>query len=366
VRAARPRAEPRFSARVAAWLEARWYAESVTPALVPLEYLYRGIVALRASAYRRGWLRRETVGVPVVIVGNLTVGGTGKTPLVVWMAQELTRAGYRPGIVTRGYGGRSGVPPRPVSPGDDPAVVGDEALLIARRTSCPVVVGRDRVAAARRLVEHDGCRLVISDDGLQHLRLARAVELVVVDGERRFGNGHCLPAGPLREPVDRLENVDAVITNGARGMLGELRMVLSPGPLRAVGDPDRALAAETLRPRRVYAVAGIGNPERFFTGLRRLGFDPIERRFPDHHPFTASDLVFDEPELPVLMTEKDAVKCAHLNPPANWWYLPVDAEPEPALLARVLERLEAHAGDGRVGVAAEAVQSPRTSATDTD
>lgn len=334
-----------------AWLErvivARWYDRDRASAwLLPLEALFRGVTAARRFAYRRGLLRVVRVAVPVVVVGNLTVGGTGKTPLVLWLARALRERGRRPGIVSRGYGGRGVRCAMHVHPGSEVGVVGDEALLIARRSRCPVAVGRDRAAAAA-LVVGDGADIVIADDGLQHYPLARDVEVAVLDGERRLGNGHCLPAGPLREPVWRLSEVDAVVVQGdANGVnqwaAGAYTMRLQARVVRALASgTERTL--ESFAGERVHALAGIGNPERFFVSLRSRGLDVIAHPFPDHARLRREDIVFGD-ELPVLMTEKDAVKCARFAGPEHW-YVSVDAELAPADAERLLA-LVAGASDG--------------------
>ena len=296
---------------IRAWLVGAWYRPSPPLALLPLSLLYRLVIALRRICYRCGLLRSDHPGVPVIVVGNLAVGGTGKTPLVMWLVSQLRTAGLRPGVVLRGY--RASIrTPRLVEPGDSAALCGDEALLIAQRTGCPVATGVDRVAASRLLVQA-GCNLVIADDGLQHLALRRDLQIVVVDGARGFGNGALLPAGPLREPVSRLAAADLVVVNGAdlqgvsRRVAGAIGMELQPQEPRAlVAGVAQSLAQ--LREAPVHAVAGTGNPQRFFDLLRSLGITLIEHPFPDHHAFTAGDLAFGDDRL-IVMTEKDAVKC---------------------------------------------------------
>ena len=319
-------------------LQTLWYGGSPAGwALAPLGGLYCAVVTLRRALYRTGLLPAQEVGVPVVVVGNVTVGGTGKTPLVIWLVEVARRAGYRPGVVSRGYGGRAGSWPQQARPDSDPLMVGDEPVLIARRARCPVAVAPDRVAAARALVAHEGCDLVVADDGLQHLRLHRDVEIAVVDGERRFGNGLCLPAGPLREPRGRLASVDLVVARGPAGR-GEYPMAYRPGPLRRVRDdsPDGAPRAAAGVP--VHGVAGIGNPEPFFQGLRQAGFEVQPHPFPDHHPYAAGDLDFPD-GAPVIMTEKDAVKYRPFAG-SRHWYLPIEADVSPYLEPRFLELLE--------------------------
>jgi tetraacyldisaccharide 4'-kinase len=330
-------------------LTERWYGERASPSLLePLAWAYGAVVAVRRRAYAARWLSSERVGKPVVVVGNLTVGGTGKTPLTLWLARALGAQGMRVGIVARGYGGRGGRAPRAVDAGSDWRDVGDEPLLLARRSGCPTVVGGDRVAAARALAAR--VDVILADDGLQHLRLARACEIVVVDGARGFGNGRLLPAGPLREPLARLAQADAVVVNGSAthgsiaarlAPLAPLVMSLAAHEAHGVraGAPRRLLTE--FGAQRVHAVAGIGNPARFFATLRAAGLEPLEHAFPDHHPFIAAELEFGD-QLPVLMTEKDAVKCATFSNP-RLWYVPVTAELSAAdahkLLTRVLDKV---------------------------
>lgn len=325
---------------VQAWFNGIWYGASRPPAwLRPFASLYGVIVALRRYAYRVGWCRSARLDCPVVVVGNLTAGGTGKTPLVIWLSLALRDQGLRPGIVTRGYGGSSRGASL-VGATDTAERVGDEALLMARRTALPVAVGRDRPGAAGLLVAA-GCEVIISDDGLQHLPLPRACELVVIDAARGFGNGALLPAGPLREPISRLQSVDALITNGQRsGGTGGFTMGLQPGAAVSLADgarqPLSAFAGQT-----VHAVAGIGNPARFFSMLQACGITVIPHPRDDHAALSAADVEFGD-GAPVLMTEKDAVKCAGLNP-ARLWSVPVDARfsatEAAALLALVGERI---------------------------
>jgi tetraacyldisaccharide 4'-kinase len=327
-----------------------WYRERPRPSpLQPLSALYGAVIRLRQRAYRLGWLSSARVGRPVVVIGNLTVGGTGKTPLTLWLASELRRHGFEVGIVSRGYGGSNGSQPRLVDPSASWREVGDEPLILARRSGCPTMVGGDRVAAARALVTR-GVDVILSDDGLQHLRLARECEIVVIDGARGFGNGRLLPGGPLREPPARLRDADAVVVNGP-ALHASLAHALAPGTLLTMAlaatealrldgaEPPRPLAA--FRGQRVHAVAGIGNPARFFAELRACGIEPIEHPFPDHHPFAAGELEFAD-QLPVLMTEKDAVKCAAFANP-RLWYVPVSAQLSSAdareLLTRVLHKV---------------------------
>ncbi len=287
--------------------------------LAPLGWLYQGLMVLRGLLYRSGALPVHRVGVPVIVVGNLTVGGTGKTPLVLWLADYLRGRGYRPGIISRGYSGQISDIPQQVRIDSDPAQVGDEPVILARRSGCAVAVCRQRHLAARGLVEHAGCDFIISDDGLQHLALGRDIEIVVIDGQRRFGNGLCLPAGPLREGRGRLRHVDIIVTNGKAGR-GEHAMTYQPGELQSLcGEGPVELSA--WRGRTVHAIAGVGNPGRFFSLLRQQGLQLLMHAFPDHHQYALADLDFGD-EHPLVMTQKDAVKCEHLDL-RNAWYLPV-------------------------------------------
>ena len=326
-------------------LVAAWYAPGLTPltaALLPLSFLFRAATALRRGAYRRGLLPSAWLPVPVVVVGSIVVGGVGKTPLVRALGAALAQRGWRPGIVSRGYGG-SNAAPRAVATKDDPAVVGDEPLLFAA-DALPVWIGRDRVAAARALLAaHPDCNIILADDGLQHCKLRRSFEIAVIDKARGFGNGALLPAGPLREPRSRLERVDAVVwlVSGSspasmRDAAGrETVMTHEPLPWRNLARPDAVADPGAWRAGGIHAIAGIGNPSRFFDLVRRLGFDPVCHRFPDHHRYVPADLEFPD-AVAILMTEKDAVKCAAFAD-ARCWCLPIRARIDPALIAR-LER----------------------------
>lgn len=318
------------------WIERHWQADTlVSRLLLPLSALYRGAVTVNRALYRRGWRRTVAVPVPVVVVGNVTVGGTGKTPLVLWIARYLAAQGRRPGVITRGYGGRARKWPQVVTRHSDSDVVGDEPLLLARRAGVPVVADPDRPRGVRRLLAY-GCDVIVSDDGMQHYRLPRDLEIAVMD-ERRFGNERCLPAGPLREPAARLESADAVVVNGEGGP-GQWSMGLVPVGFRRVADPEETAALDAFRGRRVHAVAGIGHPPRFFALLRRLGMEAIEHPFPDHHRFRSGELRFEDGH-DVIMTEKDAVKCRYLAD-ARAWYLVVETEIDPAFGEWLQQRLE--------------------------
>lgn len=324
------------------WLQRQW--ERWTPwhlLLLPLSLLFWLASSLRRRAYRSGLLKSHRVPVPVVVVGNIAVGGTGKTPLVIALVKLLQAQGFHPGIVSRGYKGESKLP-RPVTVQSEPAQVGDEPVLLAVRASVPIWVGQDRVAAAQALLgAHPEIDVIISDDGLQHYRLARDVEVVVVDAARWFGNGQLLPAGPLRESPRRLKQVDAVVINGwQRGAplkRREFTMQLAGELLYNLRNPELKARPEVFAGQRLHAVAGIGHPQRFFKQLRALGLNIVEHPFPDHHPFTPQDLPFGERE-PVVMTEKDAVKCVDFAGD-NIWVLPVEAQLDPGFGLAVLEKL---------------------------
>jgi tetraacyldisaccharide 4'-kinase len=310
------------SGGISAWLERRWYGGAPVPAwLGALEWSYKLAFALRRHAYARGWLRSTRLPVPVIVVGNLTAGGTGKTPLVAALALELSQRGWRPGLVLRGYGGTSSGPDL-VNAQDDPARTGDEAIMLARATGAPVAIAHRRAAAGALLVERSGCDVLVCDDGLQHWALARDLEIAVVDGARRFGNGRLLPAGPLREPVSRLARVDFVVNNGGDGP-GEVPMRVEGTRALALGDPGRTRPLSDWRGRAVHAVAGIGNPGRFFDLLAAQGIEVRPHPLPDHHVFSSDELAFGD-DLPVFVTEKDAVKCAPLAG-ADTWVVPVEA-----------------------------------------
>jgi tetraacyldisaccharide 4'-kinase len=323
----RPSAESIWRKRgLAAWL------------LLPAALLFYFLVWLRRAFYRFGILKTGRLAVPVVVVGNITAGGSGKTPLVIWLAGELCRRDRKPGVISRGYGGSvEGV--RKVSHGDTPEVVGDEPLLIARRAGCPVYVGRDRVATGRTLLaENPECDVIISDDGLQHYRLARDFEIAVVD-RRGFWNGWPLPAGPLREPVSRLKSVDAVVANGWGGEAG-FTMTLNGDRFHRLGS-EETCAAGALAGARLHAVAGIGEPQRFFDHLSALGLVFESHAFPDHHAYGDGDLDFDGDA--ILTTEKDAVKfgaLARLPAHLSVWVLPVTATVTPDLAQFILEKID--------------------------
>ena len=294
------------------------------------------VVQLRKFAYGIGLLQSHRITAPVIVVGNITVGGTGKTPLVIALVQHLKQQGWRPGVISRGYGGTSSFWPRIITQGDSAGEVGDESLLIYQRTGVPVVAGPERVRSAHMLVEKFHCNVLISDDGFQHYALQRDIDIVVIDGKRGAGNGWCLPSGPLREPVSGLRRADLQVINGQSASAAssdhrerEFAMQMVVGDLYQLENHDIRLPLSTMTAKRVHAVAGLGNPERFFNTLTHGGLDIERHVFDDHHHYQASNFSFATDRDTVVMTEKDAVKCAGLLPPGVAWVLPVNAELTP-------------------------------------
>lgn len=325
-----------------------WYRRSIAPLLwlfLPLSMFWSSVLALRHWAYRSGLLHSQRLSVPVIVIGNLTVGGTGKTPLCLWLVDHLRSQGWSPGVISRGYGGRHRQPVW-VTANADVALVGDEPLLLVRRLGVPVVVCRDRVAAGRALLaRYPACNVLIADDGLQHLALSRDVEIAVFDA-RGVGNGWVLPVGPLRESVKRVREVDAVVWNDFPKeekdivLMGknQFAMSLLGDRFVALNDPSQHCQAEAFHGRQLYAVAGIGHPERFFAQLRLLGLSFSAHPFPDHYAYSPQTLSFAQGGV-LIMTEKDAVKCA------GWyqgeaWVLPVTAAVSSTLLAKILEKID--------------------------
>jgi tetraacyldisaccharide 4'-kinase len=313
-------------------LQQLWARTGVlTLLLSPLAVLFALVSWLRRLTYRLGWLRAVSVGVPVIVVGNITAGGSGKTPLVIWLVNWLSAQGYRPGVVSRGYGG-SAHGCVAVEADSLPAEVGDEPLLIHVKTAAPVVVGRDRVAAARTLLEHHpDVDVIVSDDGLQHYRLQRTLELAVIDAASGLGNGWPLPAGPLREPPSRLRSVDAVI-QVVRGPaqprtyphVASWRADYAAGQAWRLRAPQEKKPLADLPSRDWIAATGIGRPQGFFDMLAAQGIRFTARAFADHHAFQPQDLPADGA---VLMTEKDAVKCQSFAG-TDWWAVELDVAPE--------------------------------------
>ncbi len=340
-----------------------WYTDQALFWLKPASAIFSLLSSIRRRLYISGRKKTYRASVPLIVVGNITVGGTGKTPLIVYLARQLMLAGYRPGIISRGYGSKA--PQYPFHVKKDSPVLhsGDEALLIARNTECPVVIDADRVEATKSLEQHYDCNVILSDDGMQHYAIARDIEIAVIDGRRGFGNGELLPAGPLREKPERLDDVDFIVSKGASNLqLSQTvyEMSLKPrhlchlltGKLLSIDD----VMAETEKSRatendvnsetdtnrkyrhKVHAIAGIGNPERFFSSLCDCGFDIISHVFDDHHSFNLQDIEFDD-DLEVIMTEKDAVKCLDFARKTDW-YLSVDANIDDRFMASLLAKLE--------------------------
>lgn len=323
----------------AAQIQRSWYRPHwLNWPLLPLSWLFALVAAARRQCYDRGILKKTRVGVPVIVVGNITVGGSGKTSFVIWLVEMLQAQGYKPAILSRGYRGLASYWPQQVRGDSDPKVSGDEPVLLARRCGCPVVISPDRVAGARALLLHMDCDLIVTDDGLQHYALERDLEIVMVDAERRFGNGRLLPAGPLREPVSRLKKVDYVVSKGASS-IDRFQMITRDARFCKLLDPNTVVEASLFRGQRVHAVAGIGDPGSYFDHLQTLGIRVIEHPFPDHHTFREDELCFGD-DLPVLMTEKDAVKCRGVGHDLCW-YLTFEVDVSGQLAQKIATRLEA-------------------------
>ncbi len=319
------------------WLHGIWYEGARGGVLLmPLAMLYRAAIALRTTMYQIGWKPRYRAAVPVIVVGNITAGGVGKTPFVVWLVEWLQQSGYSPGVVTRGYGGSITSATRVAGhhTADD---TGDEALMLSRRLSVPVIVGRRR-ADSVAMLESIGVDIVVADDGLQHYALDRDVEVCIVDERRGVGNGRILPAGPLREPSSRLDTVDVVVQHRQDLKGQQSGMALSNPRLVNLSDAS-VTTLDSMKGKTVHAVAGVGNPERFFDSLERAGIDIIRHAFADHHRFVAGDVEFGD-ERPVLMTDKDAVKCELFARP-NYYSVSVDARVSDDIITGIEDRLAA-------------------------
>ncbi len=321
---------------ISRWLNAVWYQGDKTGFwLIPLSWVYRTVVSLRRLLYQYRLIKIEPFAIPIIVVGNISVGGTGKTPLLIWLAQYLQQQGYHPGIISRGYGGQAQQWPQWVDKDSDARLVGDEALVIVAQTGCPMTVGPVRTDNVKML-QQSQCDIILSDDGLQHYALVRDIEIAVIDGQRRFGNGHCLPAGPLREPVSRLRQVDLIIVNGS-APTGEYGMDM-------IGDTAINLKTGEQKPllefsqNGCHAMAGIGNPQRFFEHLIKQGLHFDSHIFPDHHRYQQQDIDFTDAAA-VLMTEKDAVKCTAFAKQQHW-YVPVKAQPDSGFAEQLLAKLK--------------------------
>lgn len=332
------------------WLHRVWYESApFYQILLPLSGINWLLVMLRRGLYRLGVLARHRAAVPVIVVGNITAGGTGKTPVTIWLARELHERGFSPGIVSRGYGGSKSSTSMRVDAASDPDVVGDEPVLIARKAGCPVVVDANRARAAQMLVE-DGVTVIIADDGLQHYRLQRTYEICVIDGARGLGNRLLLPAGPLRETIDRLVEVDQVLTNGRMRECAEATAV-EQNAIRfdLLAREVRRLNGSLIRPierfagTTVHAVAAIGNPTRFFDMLRSHGMQVIEHALPDHAKLDIRKMRYGD-DFEVLMTEKDAVKLEGVTSD-KYWTVPVDLMIDPIIAGPWLEQIESRLRD---------------------
>lgn len=302
--------------------------------LLPLSWLFALIVSIRRYLYQNNIFKNTRINVPVIIVGNLTVGGTGKTPMVIWLAKYLQSQGFQPGIVSRGVGSKLNHNVHQVTVNDLTLDVGDEAALMFQQTQdVPIVIGRNRVRAANYLLKNNSCDILISDDGLQHYALARDIEIVMVDGMQQFGNRQLLPAGPLREGLQRLNQVDFVIHNSGIGQY-TMQMILQNLKKLTTGKEQ---PIQTFDNKTCHAVAAIGNPKRFFSSLKAAGFTLIEHTFPDHYHYHAADFQFAD-QLPIVMTEKDAVKCMQFAD-QRFWSVTVDVNVNESFIKHLNKKL---------------------------
>jgi tetraacyldisaccharide 4'-kinase len=306
------------------FIQKHWYEKNyilLNLFLVPISWLFRLIVFIRKFLFRIGILSSRGFSVPIIVVGNITVGGTGKTPLVIWLAHFLRNKGLQPGIVSRGVGGMQQRLPRWVEASDSAELFGDEAILLAKKSGCPVVIGKDRSLAVEMLLAKSNCNVVISDDGLQHYGLARDIEIVVIDGERQLGNKKLLPAGPLRESTKRLKQVNFVVQSHVKEKNG-FCMQYQGNELVSLKN-EKKIPLDHFANKTVHAFAATGNPKRFFQNLRAAGLNIIEHVFADHYLYQPNDF-FLQDGLPILMTEKDSVKCLSFSD-ERFWYLPIEA-----------------------------------------
>ncbi len=326
----------------------------VSVSLFPISLLFCFLVSIRRIFYRYGLFKSSTSSVPVIVVGNIYIGGNGKTPFVVWLVEQLKLAGYRPGVVSRGYGARKGSWPRQVNLKQEVLLFGDEPFLIHKSTQCPVIVDPIRSRAVEKMIQDTDCDVIISDDGLQHYAMSRFLEINVTDAMRLYGNKLCLPAGPLRERMSRLQSIDYIVYNVSRFQSETLTRRLSKkeflmdyeaSSLRPLSDKDRqSMTLLDFKGKIVHAVAGIGEPQHFFKLLEHHGLLVIEHPFTDHYEYHSSDLVFDEPH-PIIMTEKDAVKCQSLvtqESMADSWYLPINAKVDSLLINKIVNQLQTY------------------------
>jgi len=305
-------------------IEKVWYSKNIFSLLLsPLSFIYISIIYLRYNLYQLGLISITKINVPTIVIGNIVAGGTGKTPLVIWLAKHFKDKGFLPGIVSRGYGGTYLSNIELVKPTSNPLLVGDEPVIIARNTNCPVVVAKKRVKGAKELVEKYNCNIILCDDGMQHYSLARDIEIAVIDGQRRFGNNYCFPAGPLREPKSRIFKADLIVSKyNARTY--EHKMDYTYNQLVSLNELSKTIPISDLHGMTVHAIAGINNPDHFFSYLRSNKLELIIHKFPDHYLYREDDVKFDD-NFPVVMTEKDAVKCLNYSSD-KYWYIPISAE----------------------------------------
>ena len=305
-------------------IEKVWYSKNIFSLLLsPLSLIYISIIYLRHTLYGLGLISITKINVPTIVIGNIGVGGTGKTPLVIWLAKHFKDKGFLPGIVSRGYGGTYLSNIELVKPTSNPLLVGDEPVIIARNTNCPVVVAKKRAKGAKELVEKYNCNIILCDDGMQHYSLARDIEIAVIDGQRRFGNNYCFPAGPLREPKSRIFKADLIVSKyNARTC--EHKMDYTYHQLVSLNELSKTIPISDLHGMTVHVIAGINNPDHFFSYLRSHKLELIVHKFPDHNSYTEDDVKFDD-NFPVVMTEKDAVKCLNYSSDKHW-YIPISAE----------------------------------------
>ena len=305
-------------------IEKVWYSKNIFSLLLsPLSLIYISIIYLRHTLYQLGLISITKINVPTIVIGNIVAGGTGKTPLVIWLAKHFKDKGFLPGIVSRGYGGTYLSNIELVKPTSNPLLVGDEPVIIARNTNCPVVVAKKRAKGAKELVEKYNCNIILCDDGMQHYSLARDIEIAVIDGQRRFGNNYCFPAGPLREPKSRIFKADLIVSKyNARTC--EHKMDYIYNQLVSLNELSKTIPISDLQGMTVHAIAGINNPDHFFSYLRSHKLELIIHKFPDHYLYTEDDVKFDD-NFPVVMTEKDAVKCLNYSSDKHW-YIPISAE----------------------------------------
>ncbi|AWX13133.1 tetraacyldisaccharide 4'-kinase [Mergibacter septicus] len=323
------------------WYQTTCLAKLIAYLLYPFSKLFGYITAFRRFAYRQGWFKSWQSPCPIIVVGNLTVGGNGKTPVVIHLAQQCQARRVKVAIISRGYGGKSKYYPLEVFPTTDPNLAGDEPVLIAQQTGVPVAVSPNRRHSIELLWQKYQPQLIISDDGLQHYALRRDAEIVVVDSQREFGNGFLLPAGGLRELPSRLKQVDCIIYNGEKAPTA-LPAGLCADQMQLIATEAINLVSREIRPlntfQQITAIAGIGNPDRFFNMLQQKGlFLAQTQAFADHHAYTAKDFSYFSQDLPLLMTEKDAVKCNHFSS-KNWWYVPVTAQIKGEQLSHLIEK----------------------------